>query len=207
MYIPSHFASPDDGATARLVAENGFAVLVATGADGVPVAAHLPLQHDAARGVLIGHLAGPNPLSDVLAECEKAARDVLAVFQGAHGYISPSWYAAKHNTVPTWNYAAAHVYGVPKLITQKAQLRVLVGRLARQYEHHGWTLDAQDDSYVDRMLGGIVGFEIAITRLEGKFKMSQNRNAADRDGAIAGLEASGRPDDAALARAMREAAT
>jgi transcriptional regulator len=207
MYIPSHFASPDDGATARLVAENGFAVLVATGADGVPVAAHLPLQHDAARGVLIGHLAGPNPLSDVLAECEKAARDVLAVFQGAHGYISPSWYAAKHNTVPTWNYAAAHVYGVPKLITQKAQLRVLVDRLARQYEHHGWTLDAQDDSYVDRMLGGIVGFEIAITRLEGKFKMSQNRNAADRDGAIAGLEASGRPDDAALARAMREAAT
>jgi transcriptional regulator len=206
MYIPPPFASPGDDATAALIAANGFAVLVASGADGVPVAAHLPLQHDAARGVLIGHLAGPNPLSDVLAKCAAAKREVLAIFQGPHGYISPSWYAAKRNTVPTWNYAVAHVYGVPALTTDKAALRPLVDRLARQYERHGWTLDAQDELYVDRMLGGIVGFEIAITRLEGKFKMSQNRDAADRAGVVAGLEASGRPDDAALARAMREAA-
>jgi transcriptional regulator len=205
MYIPPPFASPGDDATAALVAGNGFAVLVAAGADGVPVAAHLPLQHDVARGVLVGHLAGPNPLADTLADCAKARREVLAVFQGPHGYISPSWYAAKRNTVPTWNYAVAHVYGVPALTTDKVALRALVDGLARQYERHGWTLDAQDESYVDRMLGGIVGFEIAITRLEGKFKMSQNRNADDRAGVIAGLEASGRPDDAALAQAMRGA--
>jgi transcriptional regulator len=205
MYIPPPFASPGDDATAALVAGNGFAVLVAAGADGVPVAAHLPLQHDVARGVLVGHLAGPNPLADTLADCAKARREVLAIFQGPHGYISPSWYAAKHNSVPTWNYAVAHVYGVPTLTTERVALRALVDGLARQYERHGWTLDAQDESYVDRMLGGIVGFEIAISRLEGKFKMSQNRNAADRAGVIAGLEASGRPDDAALAQAMREA--
>lgn len=205
MYVPPAFASPDDAATARLVAENGFAVLVASDASGVPVAAHIPIQHDAARGVLIGHLAGPNPLADVMDDCARTRREVLAIFQGPHGYISPSWYAAKKNTVPTWNYAAAHVYGVPTMISDKARLRVLVDALARQYEGHGWTLDAQDPDYVDRMLSGIVGFEIAIARLEGKFKMSQNRNAADRDGAIAGLEATGRHDDALLARAMREA--
>ncbi len=205
MYIPPAFASPDDAASARLVADNGFALLVASDAAGLPVAAHIPIQHDAARGVLIGHLAGPNPLADTMDDCARAGREVLAVFQGAHGYISPSWYAAKKNTVPTWNYAAVHVYGVPTMISDKTRLRVLVDALARQYESHGWTLDAQDPDYVDRMLSGIVGFEIAISRLEGKFKMSQNRNAADREGVLAGLEASGRHDDAQLARAMREA--
>ncbi len=206
MYIPPPFASPGDDATAALIAQNGFAVLVAAGDDGVPVAAHLPLQHDAARGVLVGHLAGPNPLGDVLSACARDKREVLAVFQGAHGYVSPSWYVGARNSVPTWNYAVAHVYGVPSTFDDRQRLRPLVDGLARQYERHGWTLDAQDDDYVDRMLGGIVGFEIAITRLEGKFKMSQNRNAEDRAGVIAGLEASGRPDDAALAQAMRAAA-
>ncbi|MBL8831848.1 MAG: FMN-binding negative transcriptional regulator [Rhodospirillales bacterium] len=205
MYVPPAFASPDDAATARLVAENGFAILVATGADGVPVAAHIPIQHDAARGVLIGHLAGPNPLADTMDDCARAGREVLAIFQGAHGYVSPSWYAAKKNTVPTWNYAAAHVYGVPTMIDDATRLREIVDALARQYETHGWTLDAQDPDFVDRMLSGIVGFEIAISHLEGKFKMSQNRNAADREGVLAGLEASGRPDDVRLARAMRDA--
>jgi transcriptional regulator len=92
------------------------------------------------------------------------------------------------------------------MIHAPEKLRVIVDTLARKYERLGWTLDAQDGDYVARMLGGIVGFEIAISRIEGKFKMSQNRNAADRDGAVAGLEATGRPDDAELARAMRAAA-
>ncbi|MBI3507168.1 MAG: FMN-binding negative transcriptional regulator [Proteobacteria bacterium] len=205
MYIPSHFASSGDAATAKVVADNGFGLLVANDSAGNPVAAHLPMQLDTARGVLVGHLAGPNPLAEALGHCAKAGREVLAIFQGRHGYISPSWYATKRNTVPTWNYEAAHVYGVPKLTSDKAALREIVDSLARQYERHGWTLAAQEPAYVDMMLGGIVGFEIAIARLEGKFKLSQNRNAADRAGAVAGLESSGRPDDAALARAMRDA--
>ncbi len=205
MYIPSAFASPSDEATARLIDEFGFAVLVA-GADGIPVASHIPVLHDAARGVLVGHLAGPNPQADTLADCARAGREVLAVFQGPHGYISPSWYANRHNSVPTWNYAAVHVYGVPRMIEDAPGLRAIVDTLGKRYERMGWTLDAQDEDYVARMLGGIVGFEIAIARIEGKFKMSQNRSAADRDGAIAGLEATGRHDDAELARAMRAAA-
>ncbi|MBL8806263.1 MAG: FMN-binding negative transcriptional regulator [Rhodospirillales bacterium] len=203
MYIPSAFASPSDEATARLIDEFGFAVLVACGAGGVPVVSHVPLLHDRQRNVLIGHLAGPNPQAEILEECARAGREVLAVFQGPHGYISPSWYAAKHNSVPTWNYAAAHVYGVPATFSSPDRLRAIVDSLAKKYERMGWTLAAQDEDYVARMLGGIVGFEIAIARIEGKFKMSQNRNAADRAGVLAGLEATGRADDAQLARAMR----
>ncbi len=207
MYIPPHFASPDDEATAKVIADNGFGLLVANGSDGRPVAAHLPMQYDPARRVLTGHLAGPNPLADALDDCARAGREVLAIFQGRHGYISPSWYAAKTNTVPTWNYEAAHVYGVPAMTSDKARLRAIVADLSRQYERDGWTIDAQDPGYIDKMLGAIVGFEIPVKHLEGKFKLSQNRDAADRAGAIAGLEATGRPDDAALARAMRDAGT
>lgn len=205
MYIPPHFASPDEAATAKVIADNGFGLLVANDSTGTPVAAHLPMQYDAKRRVLTGHLAGPNPLADALDDCARAGREVLAIFQGRHGYISPSWYATKSNTVPTWNYEAAHLYGVPKMTSDKAKLRAIVDDLARQYESHGWTIDAQDPGFIDKMLGAIVGFEIPVARLEGKFKLSQNRNAADRAGAIAGLEATGRADDAALARAMRDA--
>jgi transcriptional regulator len=202
MYIPGPFASPDDDATLALIDRYGFGQLVTHGADG-PMASHLPMQLDRTRNVLIGHLAGPNPQTDHLAACEKSGTPVLAMFEGPHGYVSPSWYAPTNKSVPTWNYAAAHVYGVPRLIRDKASLHTLVAALAQQYERLSWRIEAQDPAYIDMMLGGIVGFELAISRIEGKFKLSQNRNATDRANVIAALAASGNADDAALGHLMQ----
>jgi len=202
MYVPPAFASPDDAATRRLIEDNPFGLLVASGDEGL-VAAHLPMDLDAGRNVLVGHMAGPNHVVPALQDCARGGREVMAVFQGPHGYISPDWYATTKNTVPTWNYAAAHVYGVPTTFDDKARLHALVDALARRYERGAWQLAAQDGDYVDRMLGGIVGFELAVTRIEGKFKLSQNRLPADRLGAIAGLDATGRAADRELADLMR----
>ena len=202
MYVPPAFASPDDGATRRLIEDNPFGLLVASGAEGV-VAAHLPMDLDSGRNVIVGHMAGPNHVVPALQDCARAGREVMAVFRGPHGYISPDWYATQHNTVPTWNYAAAHVYGVPSVFDDRKRLHALVEALARRHERGAWTLAAQDGDFIDRMLGGIVGFELAVTRIEGKFKLSQNRPAADRDGAVAGLGATGRAGDRELAELMR----
>ncbi|MBI1243379.1 MAG: FMN-binding negative transcriptional regulator [Alphaproteobacteria bacterium] len=206
MYVPRTFASPSDAASARLIDTYGFAVLVACASDGVPMVSHVPILRDGARGVLVGHLARPNHQVEVLADCARAGREVLAVFQGPHGYISPRWYASPRNNVPTWNYAAVHVYGVPRLVDDAPSVRRIVDDLTEQYERRAWTLDTQTEDYIARQLRAIIGFEIPLARVEGKFKMSQNRNAADRDGAIAALEASERADDRELAKAMREAA-
>lgn len=202
MFVPPVFASPDDGTTRRLIEDNPFGLLVASGGAGV-VAAHLPMDLDAGRNVLVGHLARPNHVVPALQDCARAGSEVMAVFQGPHGYVSPDWYAAKRNTVPTWNYAAAHVYGVPTVFDDKKRLHVLVEALSRRHARGVWTLAGQDGDFIDRMLGGIVGFELAVTRIEGKFKLSQNRQAADRAGVVAGLDATGRAADRELADLMR----
>lgn len=202
MYVPPAFASPDDGATRRLIEDNPFGLLVASG-DGGVVAAHLPMDLDAGRNVLIGHLAGPNHVVPALQDCARAGREVMAVFHGPHGYVSPDWYANLKNTVPTWNYAAAHVYGVPSVFDDKKRLHALVDALSRRHAHGVWKLADQDGNFIDRMLGGIVGFELAVTRIEGKFKLSQNRSAVDRAGVVAGLDATGRAGDRELADMMR----
>ena len=199
MYVPGHFASPHHDATLSLVEKYGFGQLVTHGSDGL-IASHLPMQLDRTRNVLVGHLAGPNPQTDHLAHAAKSGTQVLAMFEGPHGYVSPSWYAPTNRSVPTWNYTAAHVYGVPTLVTAKPDLHALVHNLAVQYETLGWHIDAQDPAYIDTMLGGIVGFEIAIARIEGKFKLSQNRNAIDRARVIDALAAIG---NAELADEMR----
>lgn len=202
MYVPAVFASPHDEATLSLIERNGFGQLVTHGSDGL-IASHVPLQIDRARNLLVGHLAGPNPQADHLAQAAKTGTQVLAMFEGPHGYVSPGWYVPTNKSVPTWNYTAAHVYGVPKLVTAKTELHKLVQSLADQYETQGWHIDAQDPAYIDTMLGGIVGFEIAIARIEGKFKLSQNRSAADRTRVIDALMATGHAHDAALADEMQ----
>ncbi len=202
MFVPPLFASPDDGTTRRLIEDNPFGLLVASGAQGA-VAAHLPMDLDAGRNVLIGHMARPNHVVPALQDCGRAGREVMAVFQGPHGYVSPDWYATPKNTVPTWNYAAAHVYGVPSVFDDKERLHALVEALSRRHAHGAWKLADQDRDFIDRLLGGIVGFELAVTRIEGKFKLSQNRQAADRAGVVDGLEATGRAGDRELADLMR----
>jgi transcriptional regulator len=183
MYVPGPFAGDQEAAYALIDAEP-FATVVASGQDGM-IASHLPLMREG--GVLLGHLAGPNPQADLLAECAKAGREVLTIFHGPHFYVSPTWYAAKTGTVPTWNYAAVHVYGVPKVTSDPARLETLVSKLAAIYEKAEWRLADQPRDFVGKMIGAIVGFEIPISRFEAKFKLSQNRPPADRDGVLAAI--------------------
>lgn len=203
MYVPSHFAETDVAALHRIMRAHGFATLVSV-VDGAPFATHLPFLVDpgpAPYGTLRAHMARANPHWRGFA----AGGEVLVVFQGPHAYVSPSWYATRDKVVPTWNYVAVHAYGVPKVIADPAALRTLVERLLAVHESgmdRPWKLDGQPAGFVAAMLKAVVGFEIPVSRLEGKAKLSQNRPPADRAGAIAGLKASADPLAQALAEAM-----
>lgn len=194
MYIPPHFRVEDRDALFDFIDGHGFATLVSTDAAGVPFATHLPLLLDRAAGVLLGHVAKGNPQWEMF-----AGRESLAIFHGPHAYVSPTWYAV-HPAVPTWNYAVVHVYGVPRLLTPE-QTGEVVDRLTRKYEDGRatpWTGEMPAD-YRRGMLAGIVGFEMPLTRVEGKFKLGQNRSAADRAGTVAGLRADGSEAEALAA--------
>jgi transcriptional regulator len=197
MYIPDAFAVADEATLADFIAANGFAALVTTGPDG-PVASHVPVVYERERKVLELHVAAANPHARV-ADGERA----LAIFAGPHGYVSPSWYAT-HPAVPTWNYAAVHVSGRMARITRPERLRALLAKLVAAYEPRGssWKMGALSAEYMAKMLAGIVGFEIAVERIEGKFKLSQNRDAADRRRVIAAPADSARIDDRTLAEFM-----
>lgn len=193
MYIPPHFRVDDRDALFDFIEGHGFATLVSTDATGVPFATHLPLLLDRAAGVLLGHVAKGNPHWELF-----AGRESLAIFHGPHAYVSPTWYAT-HPSVPTWNYAVVHVYGTPRLLTPERTGEV-VDRLTRKYEGsrpNPWTGELPAD-YRRGMLAGIVGFEMPVSRIEGKFKLGQNRSAADRAGTVAGLGVDG-PEAEALA--------
>jgi transcriptional regulator len=131
-------------------------------------------------------------------------REVLAIFHGPHGYISPSWYETTP-AVPTWNYAAVHAYGVPAIINDHDRVVALLEETVRAYEAtlaQPWPGDLPED-FRDKLIHGIVAFEIPITRLEGKFKLSQNRPAADIDGVCRALTQAGDAESLALLEAMR----
>lgn len=201
MYVPRHFKESDAAAMHALMRRHDFALLVAT-IDGVPEAAHLPFLLDAGRGpngTLVAHMARENPLWRHLS----ADRPVLVVFQGPHGYVSPSWYA-EAGSVPTWNYAAVHAYGAPRLVDDAVRARAILDRLVELHEsgfEKPWRT-TDHEAVVTRMLPGIMAFEIPIDRLEGKWKLSQNKTAADRAGVVAALEAAGDPASRDLARLM-----
>lgn len=200
MYLPAQFQERDTRRLEAFLETHGFATLVSS-VQGAPFASHLPLLFERGAntsGKLLGHMARANPQWQ---EFEQA-QTVLAVFHGPHAYVSPSWYRA--TGVPTWNYAVVHVYGRARLIEDQATLRSVIERLTAYYEAHNpdpWRIDLPDDRYRD-LLDKIVGFEIDILRMEAKFKLSQNRSDADREGVIAGLRATGNPSDAALAGLM-----
>jgi transcriptional regulator len=129
------------------------------------------------------------------------------VFQGPHAYVSPGWYRV-HPSVPTWNYVAVHAYGRPAVIEAPDRVKALLARLVAVYEGGRaapWRFESLAADYVDGMIRGIVAFDLPIERLEGKAKLSQNRGAEDRVGAIQGLEATGEPLDTATAALMRAA--
>ena len=180
MYIPKAFREDDTATLHKLMREYSFATLI-TQQDGVPLASHLPFVLDAepgSYGTLFGHMARANSQWQTFEEGQEA----LVIFQGPHSYITPSWYEAKL-AVPTWNYAVVHAYGVPHLIEDKTLLYSLLQKLVQTYEARfetPWPFKSLPDDYVQKMMQGIVGFEIPVTRLEGKFKLSQNRPESDR---------------------------
>jgi transcriptional regulator len=213
MYLPAAFRDDSLPSLHAFIRAHGFATLISR-LNGELIATHVPLLLDAERGergTLIGHVARANPHWQAFAgsnssEDAPVLEETLAIFHGPHTYISPRWYAAPV-AVPTWNYTAVHAYGQPRIITSQEAMVELLARTVHQYESEAaepWDMARLPEGYVQSLLGGIVGFELPIARLEGKRKLSQNRSEADRQGVVTALEASGYPHDAEVAALMRE---
>jgi transcriptional regulator len=195
MYIPDHFREDRPDILHDAMQRIGFATLITTGLE----ANHLPMLLEG--GVLRGHVARANPV------WKAGADEALAIFLGPHAYVSPSWYPGKALTgkaVPTWNYLTVHARGALRWIEDGDWLRAHVRALSDTHEAgraEPWKIGNAPASYLDGLLRAIVGFELTITRLEGKWKLSQNRDAADRAGVREGLVVDGHED---LSRLMDE---
>jgi len=202
MYVPPAFREDRIEILHDAIRRAGLATLVSLGADGL-VASHVPMLLDAEagpNGTLYGHLAKANPH----AGGGVAGTEALAIFLGPDAYITPTWYETKRQTgkvVPTWNYVAIHASGPLEMFDDADRLLDLVTRLTARHEGGRaapWTVSDAPADFVRAQLKGIVGFALPIARLEGKWKMSQNRPAADRAGVAEGLGAEGRDEVAAL---------
>jgi transcriptional regulator len=199
MYIPLAFNVPDARQLAAFIEQNSFATFVSE-ADGRPFASHLPLLHDfdgSGFGRLVGHMARANPQWQHFAD----GREVLAIFHGPHAYVSPRWYTTKV-AVPTWNYAVVHAYGRPQLISDPAEFEQAMRRIVARYEDAGPDAELPAETR-SGLMKAIVGFQIPITRLEGKFKLGQNRSAEDVAGVYAELSRSEEAGNRALAEFMK----
>jgi len=206
MYNPKHFQEGRIDVLGAFMREHPFATLVSLAADGL-IATPLPLLWDpepAPFGTLTGHVARPNPQG----KGARAGVEALAIFNGPQAYISPNWYPTKREhgkVVPTWNYVTVHAYGPLKVVDDAEWLRRLVTRLTDLHEGFSavpWKVTDAPDDFIDQMLKGIVGIEIPLTRIEGKWKLSQNRPEPDQAGTIAGLEARAATDSRGVAAAM-----
>jgi transcriptional regulator len=191
MYNPSHFNITDSAVLQDLIRQHPLGCLVAQTADGLD-ANHLPfelLQDEDGQLRLLAHVARANPLWQQLSSGDA----VLVIFKAQDGYISPNWYPSKHETheqVPTWNYQVVHAHGTIQIQDDEKFVRGVVGRLTRTHEGRAsdlpgntfapWKMSDAAAPYLQKMLGAIVGLEISVQRLEGKFKLSQNKQPADR---------------------------
>jgi transcriptional regulator len=202
MYVPEHFAETDVANLHALVRAHSFATLVSL-LDGELFATHVPMLLDADRGpfgTLLGHVARANPHARAFDGTTRA----LAMFLGPHAYVSPRWYVAGPN-VPTWNYVAVHAAGVLSAVTDPNAVRALLERSASVYESDAdrpWSLASVPGAFASGLQRGVVAFELAIDRLEGKRKLSQNKAPADRAGVVTALRAYGGADAMAIAEAM-----
>ncbi len=200
MYIPAYFKEENMESLHSLMQAYDFATLITTD-NGTPFATHLPFMLDRTRGqygALISHMARANPQWQHFT----TATEVLVIFQGPHTYISPSSYKSEFS-VPTWNYAVVHAYGRPRLIEEQIEIQQVLDNLVSQHEAprtQPWTFNWLD-RYIN-LTKAIVAFEIAITRLEGKLKLSQNRSLDDRTGVINDLSSSPSTADQAVAELM-----
>ena len=197
MYIPPSFAEHDVTVMHDFIEAHPLGALV-TSSPARLFATHLPIVLDrsrGARGMLEGHVARANPHHELVADDARA----LVIFTGADAYVTPSLYPSKQRhgkVVPTWNYVAVHAHGRVRLFREPDRLRAHLERLTARHESgqsRPWSLDDPPAGYVDALLGAIVGIEIEIEQLDGKWKMSQNRPAEDIEGVIHGLGASPDP--------------
>jgi transcriptional regulator len=203
VYLPPAFTEARPEVLFAHIERHDFGLLVSHGAAGL-VASHIPflVERHGEELHLLGHLARPNPQVEDLS----VSREVLAIFSGPHAYISPSWYAAGPS-VPTWNYVDVHAYGKMQLVEDDDWLRRLVRRLSDRHEAGNpapWRMQDLPEAYLAGMLKGIIGLDITVVRLEGKFKLSQNRPAVDRPRVIAALERCSDDDALGVAALMRE---
>jgi transcriptional regulator len=208
MYTPKAFIDDDLPRLQLHMEQTRLAILVTHGADGLQ-ATHLPVllrRPPGSNGTLLGHLARANPQCQALA----SGAPVLVIFPGADAYVSPNFYPTKaqhHKVVPTWNYTAVHATGVAEVFSDAPRLLALVTELTQRHEAgqaQPWAVSDAPADYIEGMLRAIVGFELPISRLEGKRKLSQNRSAEDIAGVQAGLAASAEAHDRQLAELMTQ---
>jgi transcriptional regulator len=202
MYLPPHFEEQDVAVLHNAIRGAGLATLVTAGMDG-PIASHIPLVLEPAPepyGRLVGHVSRANPHWRAADRTGQS----LAIFLGPDAYVSPSLYAAKHRTgkvVPTWNYVAIHAYGRLRTFDQPHRLLEVVTQLTERQESgrsQPWAVSDAPPEFIASQLQGIVGVELTIERLEGKWKMSQNRPAEDWPGIVHGLKMEGETEAARL---------
>jgi transcriptional regulator len=187
LYIPEYHRIEDPALTQDFLKANPFAILVSS-SDGVPFATHLPIitTFEGGQLTLVGHVAKANPHWKVMQD----SRETLAIFHGPHAYISPSLYEIRES-VPTWNYTAVHIYGTPEIFMDAARLRDVLQQMIHTFEPAylaQW--DGLSETYKERTLQHIVGFQMLATRIETKFKLSQNRTKTEQANVIANLQAS-----------------
>lgn len=197
MYLPPHFEETRAEALHRLIAQHPLGALVINGPNGLD-ANHMPFELEATGGVsgkLLAHVARANPVWKEV----KDGDEVLVIFRGENCYVSPNWYPSKHEThrqVPTWNYQVVHVHGKIRIRDDARFVRGVVAKLTRRHEagtgaERPWKMTDSAPEYIDQMLSMIVGIEIEIQRIIGKWKVSQNREARDRLGAATQLRKRG----------------
>lgn len=210
MYLPRKFREDRIEVLHATMLEIGAAAIVGQGPDGL-VATHVPVELDpepAPWGTIRCHFARPNPHAQSIAD----GRELLLIFQGPQGYVTPNWYPSKRETgkvVPTWNYVAVHAYGTATAFEDVDALRAHLGALTDRFEASSaapWKIDDAPRDFIDGMCRAIIGFEIRLTRIEGKWKMSQNRSLHDRLGVINGQRAQDSDTSLKLAE-MAEAAS
>jgi transcriptional regulator len=202
LYIPAAFSETDRSRLHEVIKRHSFALLTSTGEHGL-IASHLPILLDpdlGPNGSLFGHMARANP------QWRDVEGEVMAVFSGPHSYVSPSWYQER-GTVPTWNYVAVHAYGRFQIVEDRAGLLEILRRSVAVYEGpraEPWVFD-ESEPHVEKMLKAIVGFRVEITRLEGKWKLSQNQPEERRRKVEHALAERPDEDSQAIANLMKEA--
>ncbi|UCH48343.1 MAG: FMN-binding negative transcriptional regulator [Betaproteobacteria bacterium] len=200
IYSPEQFTISDRELLFRVMRENSFATLIASSGKG-PMVAHVPVTIDQTNKMLHAHVARANPIWQEFSP----VRDVLFIFHGPHHYVSPNWYS-EHPSVPTWNYAVVHASGAPTIIEDRGTVKRILRRLVDEHESASgtpWKMDLPV-KYLRKMMDAIVAFEVPITCLQGKFKLSQNRSGADQSNVIAALRQADDDNGLRLAALMEQ---